>query len=71
MENGPVQEPIAVEGGIVSVIWMLWLERLTSMVNRNTMQGLAVYADNAAAIAGGLSVGDIYMTATGQVMVVY
>lgn len=30
-----------------------------------------VYADNAAAIAGGLSEGDFYRTATGEVFVVY
>lgn len=71
MENGPVQEPIAGDGGIITVIWMLWLERLVALVNRNSMQELSVYADNAAALAGGLNVGDIYMTATGQVMVVY
>ena len=32
---------------------------------------LAVYADNAAAIAGGLAVNKKYRTATGQVMIVY
>lgn len=32
---------------------------------------LATYADNAAAIAGGLGVGDFYRTSTGQVMVRY
>lgn len=32
---------------------------------------ISTYATNAAAIAGGLTVGDIYKTATGQVMIVY
>jgi hypothetical protein len=32
---------------------------------------LDVYADNAAAISGGLDTGDLYRTATGQVMIVY
>jgi hypothetical protein len=32
---------------------------------------LQVYANNAAALAGGLKAGDFYRTATGQVMVVY
>lgn len=32
---------------------------------------LATYADNAAAIAGGLAAGEVYRTATGQVMVRY
>ena len=31
---------------------------------------LPIYADNAAAIAGGLVVGQLYITATGQLMVV-
>ena len=32
---------------------------------------LQTYADNASAIAGGLSANQLYKTATGQVMVVY
>lgn len=32
---------------------------------------LLTYADNTAAIAGGLVVGQLYKTSTGQVMVVY
>ncbi len=35
------------------------------------IENLPVYADNAAAIAGGLAVGRFYRTATGVVMVVY
>ena len=30
-----------------------------------------VYADNAAALAGGLKAGDLYRTATGQLMITY
>lgn len=33
--------------------------------------GLPTYADNAAALAGGLAAGDFYRTSTGQVMVTY
>ena len=33
--------------------------------------GISTYADNAAAILGGLSAGDVYMTATGQLMITY
>jgi hypothetical protein len=33
--------------------------------------GLPVFADNAAAIAGGLSVGEMYRTSDGVLMVVY
>ena len=32
---------------------------------------LSTYANNAAAIAGGLTSGQLYKTATGQVMIVY
>lgn len=32
---------------------------------------MEVYADNAAAITGGLSAGDIYRTSTGALMIVY
>jgi hypothetical protein len=37
----------------------------------NKAYNLPTYADNAAAVAGGLSVGELYKTATGEVMVVY
>ena len=33
--------------------------------------GLAVYADNAAALAGGLIAGQMYRTATGDLKIVY
>lgn len=35
------------------------------------VRNLKVYADNAAALAGGLSAGQFYRTSTGTVMVVY
>jgi hypothetical protein len=34
------------------------------------LQGLPVYADNAAAITGGLVVNDVYKTATGELRIV-
>lgn len=37
----------------------------------NKAYNLPTYADNATAVAGGLSVGEMYKTATGEVMVVY
>ena len=37
----------------------------------NTAHALPTYADNAAAVAGGLAVGRLYKTGTGEVMVVY
>lgn len=36
-----------------------------------TIANLSMYANNAAAIAGGLIVGQIYQTSTGQLMVVF
>lgn len=35
-----------------------------------TLTNLPVYADNAAAITGGLSVNDVYKTATGELRIV-
>jgi len=35
------------------------------------LPNLSTYADNAAAISGGLVVGDLYKTATGEIMIVY
>ena len=36
----------------------------------NTAHALPTYADNAAALAGGLAIGSLYKTSTGSVMVV-
>lgn len=36
-----------------------------------SLTGLATYVDNVAALAGGLVLGDVYQTATGQLMVVF
>lgn len=35
-----------------------------------TLTGLPTYADNAAALAGGLIAGDVYKTATGELRIV-
>lgn len=45
----------------------------TKQTTANSIAGLALagtYADNAAALAGGLSVGQFYKTATGEVRIV-
>lgn len=39
--------------------------------NQLNIGSLSVYADNAAAVSGGLVVGDVYRTAAGQLMIVY
>jgi hypothetical protein len=44
---------------------------LTGATNKIKINGLTAYADNAAALAGGLTAGMIYKTATGQLMIVY
>ena len=69
MESAPVETKIQEE--LVTVPWRIWFASLVKLVTLNTLQGLPVYTDNAAAIAGGLSIGTPYKTATGQVMVVY
>lgn len=38
---------------------------------KSTEFSLPIYADNAAALGGGLIYGDLYMTATGEVRIVY
>ena len=39
-------------------------------LNKSANSEIPVYADNAAAISGGLSIGDFYHTAAGAVMIV-
>jgi hypothetical protein len=56
-----------VKPNILSKIWTKFFEELAS----NTAKNLPTYANNAAAISGGLSEGSMYKTATGAVMVVY
>ena len=51
--------------------WYRWYYRVAEILN--SWSGTYVkgtYADNAAALAGGLVVGDVYKTATGVLMVV-
>jgi len=43
----------------------------TSPNSKLAVTGLPEYADNAAALGGGLTAGDFYRTATGVLMVVY
>ena len=38
--------------------------------NTLNLSGLSVYANNAAAVAGGLAVDDVYKTATGELRIV-
>jgi hypothetical protein len=52
---------------VLSKVWTKFFEELAA----NTAKNLPTYANNAAAIAGGLATGSLYRTATGVVMVVY
>jgi hypothetical protein len=51
--------------------WQQWLTQLVAAVRNPTFNNLSVYANDAAAAAGGLVAGQLYRTSTGQVMVVY
>lgn len=42
----------------------------TAVFNTVNVLGLSTYADNASAVAGGLSEGDVYKTATGELRIV-
>lgn len=43
----------------------------TPSISLPTITGLTVYANNAAALSGGLVAGQVYKTATGTLMIVY
>lgn len=54
---------------IDSAAWLEFYEKLTKQVN--APYTLATYANNVAALAGGLTAGELYKTSIGSVMVVY
>lgn len=60
MSQIPIREPMFQKPGILSKVWTKFFERLS--VSSARVSNLPVYANNAAAIAGGLSVGDFYRT---------
>lgn len=62
MDSAPIQQSIQEKSGTISQFWITWLDRLVKTIRRNEMQSLPVYANNAAAVAGGLSVGSPYRT---------
>lgn len=53
-----------------TLILSSWLNDVNTLVY-NTFGNLPVYANNAAAISGGLTAGNLYRTSIGQVMVVF
>jgi hypothetical protein len=59
---------VFVEQGKLSHDAQVWLDSVRRAVNLSTIAG--TFANNAAAIAGGLAVGQTYQTAAGEVRVV-
>lgn len=59
---------IVVVAGLISRDWAVWLNRLAQQTNLSTPAG--TFANNAAAVAAGLAVGQAYQTATGEMRVV-
>lgn len=57
----PTRTPVTDERGMLSWPWLKWLQEIASRAAR-PVQNLTVYADNAAAVAGGLKAGDAYRT---------
>ena len=52
--------------------WFRWFYRVTEILNEPATSYIkGTYADNTAALAGGLTAGQFYRTSTGVVMVVY
>lgn len=69
--NGELKAPsltnaLIITGGVKSLITKEYLD----MANKKNI-GLPVFADNIAALAGSLVIGDLYRTATGVLMVTY
>ncbi len=63
----PLRVPV-LSGGVISHDWAVYLNAVAQAVNTVTSHG--TFANNAAAIAGGVLVGQYYQTAAGDVLVV-
>lgn len=63
----PLRVPV-LTGPLISREWARYFVALTDAITALTVAG--TFADNAAALAGGLTTGQIYRTATGEVRVV-
>jgi hypothetical protein len=59
---------VMVEKGLVSTDWDRWLQSVQTALNAAQSNG--VFANNAAAVAGGLVIGQVYQTVTGELRVV-
>lgn len=56
------------EKGLINTDWDRWLQ--TIQVALNAAQSNGVFANNVAALAGGLVVGQVYQTVTGELRIV-
>ena len=67
-----IRPPQKVDFGDISESAFRYYQQVAQVLNelKTDLQGMSTYADNAAAVAGGLSVGEIYNTATGEVRIV-
>jgi hypothetical protein len=63
----PIQTPMYVNN-LLSSIWSIWFNAVSDKLADVT---LPVYANNAAALVGGLKAGDKYRTSTGVLMITY
>lgn len=63
MSTAPIREPMFI-GEKLRVIWASWFSSIPDF------SSLPVYANNAAALAGGLKQGMVYKTATGELRIV-
>jgi hypothetical protein len=65
----PYRSVIVTQGGLVEqLVWVRWLTALLNAVNQAQIAG--TFANNVDALAGGLVVGQVYQTATGEMRVV-
>lgn len=75
MPPAPVNVPIIYIGSDGSARmtsqWVAWFMAQYDYLRSPTFNNLSEYADNTAALAGGLVAGNLYKTSTGTVMVVY
>lgn len=74
LEPAPTREAIAVDGKGMPLLlfgrWALWFPKLYDFLVSPSFSRLPEYADNVAALAGGLAAGDVYRTATGELRIV-
>lgn len=75
--NAPIKEPLTDsvrEGKNTKVslrtTWSSWFNKVAIVLQIAPFGELPVYADNTAALAGGLTVGKVYQTVTGELRVV-